>query len=572
MRFLQLPRTIVCGVAAALASQLALSQALELEDGQATLILTNGSIYTVDGQAEAMAIGAKGVILAVGASDLVSQFKGEGTEVRDLQGDTVLPGFHEMHVHPMMAGLRENACKFAQGSSLQQVLDKVAQCVEAAEPGEWITGGQWDAPTLGGIPHRELLDRVAPNNPVILTDTSGHSDWVNTMALEQAGISRDTPDPPGGVIERDSNGDPTGVTRENAQQLIADLVPPPNLAQRKAAVRWSLDTMLAGGITSFVSATTGEAEAEAFAALADDGDLKQRVRLCLGGRREDPKDVESLIQRRQLYARERLSPDCVKLYLDGVPTDSHTGAMLEPYADIVEGRDDEASRKGILMYSDEDVKKVVTDFDVQGLTVKFHAAGDAAVRRGLDAIAAAREANGFSGLLHNVGHCTFVSEEDLPRARAMGATYEVSPYLWAPSPINDSIIAAVGPERIERVWPVRDMIDAGALVVPGSDWSVVPAVNPWIGVETLVTRETLGGGESFGKGQAITVDEALAMYTVNAARQMGHDDRVGRIAPGMIADLVVVNQDPHKVPAQKLHETVVKATIINGEIVYEAGP
>src|SRR5690606_27011764 len=116
MRFLQLPRTIVCGVAAALASQLALSQALELEDGQATLILTNGSIYTVDGQAEAMAIGAKGVILAVGASDLVSQFKGEGTEVRDLQGDTVLPGFHEMHVHPMMAGLRENACKFAQGS------------------------------------------------------------------------------------------------------------------------------------------------------------------------------------------------------------------------------------------------------------------------------------------------------------------------------------------------------------------------------------------------------------------------------------------------------------------------
>jgi predicted amidohydrolase YtcJ len=205
-----------------------------------------------------------------------------------------------------------------------------------------------------------------------------------------------------------------------------------------------------------------------------------------------------------------------------------------------------------------------------GLTVKYHAAGDAAVRAGLDAIAAARRVNGFSGHLHDVGHCTFVTRADVARARGIAATFEVSPYLWGPSPINDSIAAAIGDARMERVWPVREMLDAGALVVAGSDWAVVPSVNPWIAIEQLVTRERVGGSsDTFGRAEAITLEEALALFTTNAARHLGREGSLGAIAPGMLADLVVLDQDPYAVAIRDVHRTRVRMTIIGGAVVYE---
>jgi predicted amidohydrolase YtcJ len=295
------------------------------------------------------------------------------------------------------------------------------------------------------------------------------------------------------------------------------------------------------------------------------------VRLCLHW---EPGNAaaEDVIARRNFYARARVTPDCVKIFLDGVPTDSHTAAMVEPYAGNVAGRSDAASRSGLLLVKQEVLDQAVTRFDRMGLTVKFHAAGDAAVRAGLNAIEAARRANGFSGHLHDVGHCTFVTRPDLRRARTIAATFEVSPYLWGPSPINDSIIAAIGDSRIERVWPVREMIDAGALVVAGSDWAVVPSVNPWIAVESLVTRERPGGSaDTFGKGEAITLPEALDLFTVNAARHLGLEGSLGRIAPGMIADVIILDQDPYAVAVRSIHRTRVLTTIIAGEVVYERG-
>jgi predicted amidohydrolase YtcJ len=263
--------------------------------------------------------------------------------------------------------------------------------------------------------------------------------------------------------------------------------------------------------------------------------------------------------------------DCIKIFLDGVPTDSHTAAMLEPYAGAVPGRTDEASRYGLLQVKQDVLDAAVTRFDRLGLTVKFHAAGDAAVRAGLTAIAAARKTNGFSPQMHNVGHCTFVAKEDIARARSFGATFEVSPYLWGPTPINDDITVAVGPDTIKRVWPVREMLDAGALVVPGSDWSVVPSVNPWIGIETLVTREKPGGSaDSFGKAEAITVDEAFKLFTENSAKQEGVGSLVGRIEPGMLADIIVVDRNPFAIPVTDIHATQVKMTFIAGEKVFEA--
>ncbi len=539
------------------------------------LVLTGGHVRVDGSWAEAIAIRG-GLVDAVGSTDEIMARAGPASRRIDLHGATVLPGLHDVHVHPLYGGLVQRTCRIPQGTSLAETREAVRHCAQRAAPGAWVTGGQWDAPALGQAPHRAQLDAVTGSHPVLLEDTSGHSLWVNSAALSLAGITRQTPDPPGGIIERDAEGEPTGILREeSAIALVRSHVPKPTDAEARAALAWSLHEMLAHGITSFTEASVGfiagsDLELRAYDALADAGALKQRVTLCLTWA-PGSTEAESLITFRNRYARSRIAPDCVKIFLDGVPTDGHTAAMLEPYADAVPGRGGEVALRGLLLVRQDVLDAAVTRFDAMGLTVKFHAAGDAAVRAGLNAIEAARRANGVTGLMHNVGHCTFVSADDLPRARAIGATFEVSPYLWGPTPINDAITAAVGAERIRRVWPVREMLKAGALVVPGSDWAVVPSVNPWIGIETLVTREAPGGSAtSFGKDEAISVAEALELFTVNAARQERRAQLVGRIAPGMAADVIVVDQNPYEIAPTRLHDTQVLMTFIAGEKVYDS--
>lgn len=540
-------------------------------------ILVGGRVHVGTGIVEALAIDSRGIIAATGSAEEVSALAGPSTRRIDLKGRTVLPGLHDQHVHPLFAGLRQRQCAIPQGASLKKLQENLSACAARTPKGEWIVGGQWDASTLGKVPHRAQLDLVTPEHPVLIYDTSGHSAWANSQAMRLAGLAKGTPDPTGGIIERDAKGAPSGVLREGAIELVNRIVPPPTDAEVRASLSWALDQMLSYGITSYTEASLGfpagpQKELDAYLALADSGALKHRVRLCMtwvprfdGGSAV----AEEVIATRNRYARERLSPDCVKIFLDGVPTDSHTAAMLDPYAGTIAGRSDEASRFGMVMVPKQLLNEAVARFDRLGLGVKFHAAGDAAVRAGLDAIEHARRTNGFSARLHEVGHCTFVSQADLPRARALGATFEVSPYLFSPSPINDDITKAVGPERVARVWPVRDMLEAEALVVPGSDWAVVPSVNPWIAIETLVTRERPGGStDSFGKAQGISVQQALRLFTENSARQNGTESRLGRIERGLIADVIVVDQDPYQTKVTDIHKTEVLMTIIGGEVVY----
>ena len=541
--------------------------------GAPDLILHSGQVRTDDGWAEAMAISG-GVIERVGTNAEVRELAGEGCRLIDLGGRVVLPGLHDLHVHPIYAGVRQSRCRIPQGSNLEETLRIVAAAAADAKPGDWVLGGQWDASALGGTPNRAMLDSVAPEIPVVLEDTSGHSAWANSAALRLGGITAETPDPEDGIFERDDRGEPTGILRETAAYLMAECAPKPSQADVELGLAWSLEQMLSFGITSFTEAALGftagaRTEMRAYHALATRGVIKQRIRISITW---EPSDQEQLdvIAERNFYSFGRMKTDGIKIFLDGVPTDGHTAAMLQPYADTVEGRDDDASRHGMLRVDPDLLNETVANFDRLGLTVKFHAAGDAAVRAGLDAIEFARQRNGDGPQMHNVGHCTFVSKEDIARARRIGATLEVSPYLWQPAPICSDIAAAVGPELITRVWPVREMLDGGALVVAGSDWSVVPSVNPWVGIETLVTRREPGGSaESFGPAEAVTIEEALDIFTVNAARQEGEADRIGRIAEGLIADVIVVDQNPLTVSPDRIHATRVEMTIIEGEIVFD---
>jgi predicted amidohydrolase YtcJ len=536
------------------------------------LILTGGKVKTPQGWVEAVAI-SDGVIAAVGDSQSIKARKAKGTQVVELDGKTVLPGLGDMHVHSTRGGLEQIACKIPPGSGADVIAQVVAECAAASEPGVWVTGGNWVAAGFEpGQQNRAFLDKVAPDNPVALFDESHHSLWVNSAALELAGIAADTPNPDGGVIDRDSGGEATGLLRETAMGLVLDVAPPATEAELAEALHLAGNQMLAYGITSFTDAGPFDPSYIGnMSELSGEGKLQQRVRVCmrwtpLAG--DDP-DVrgETLINSRANYEQPRLLTDCVKIVLDGVPTESRTAVMLEPYFH----EDGEEATTGLPMIPSDILNPAVAEFDRQGLHVKFHAAGDGAVRQAIDAVAFARAQNGWGGPPHDVCHNSFVNLADIPRVRDLEMTWEFSPYIWFPTPISEQdITRVIGEERMKRWIPIKDALETDARVVAGSDWPVVPSVNPWLAIETMVTRQVPGGGaKELGSSQKVTLEQAMSIFTENAAEYMGMRDKFGSIEPGMLADIIVVEKNPYEVPITEVHKTKVLMTFINGEKVFD---
>ncbi len=540
----------------------------------ADTVLTNGEIYKADGGwAEAIAI-RRGVIVAVGDNASVMKYRGKATKVLDLHGRTVLPGFHDMHLHPLSAGLLMRSCVLKREATPQEIRETVAACAAKAKPGEWITGGSWVNDVFKDEPQdKKLLDEAAPNNPVLLRDETAHSSWVNSMALKIVEIRKGTPDPLNGVIEHRPDGEPNGLLREAAARLVRDKVPPASMDENVAALQEALNTLLAAGITSLQDALASRDTMTAFTMLADKGLLKQRVKECIGWSYNATgvdQHFEMLYAERALYRRDTLAPECVKIANDGVPGEGHTAAMLEPYTAPVPGDTADSRRFGIMNVPPEVLKQAVTRFDRDGMSMLIHCTGDACARAAVDAIAAAREKNGWSGVLHQIAHNNFTTAEELKRGRQLGVTFEFSAYLYYLNGVTRTYLKAIGPGRFERYKPVREAIDFGAIALEGSDWPVSPTPNPWIAVETLVTRKKPGGSDEppLAPKEAITLKEAIDLYTVNAARQFGHGDQVGSIKPGLFADVIVVDRNPFKVPITTVHDTRVETVLINGEIVY----
>ena len=531
-------------------------------------IYRNAQVYTPSGWKNAFAV-KDGRIVAVGNDEDVRKAAKGAREV-DLGSRTVLPGLYDMHVHPVLqAKGGEGRCSISPDLPAAELLAGVGACVKAAAKDEWVAGGQWQASVLAGTPiTAATLDAVSPDNPVMLFDVSGHSLWVNSKALAIAGITKDTPNPEGGIIERDAAGLPTGVLRETARNLVLRHLPPQPAERTQAELKKNLDYLLSFGITGYVEAMAFRDDLAVYAALADKGELKQHVQACIAyshAGHPNP-DLDATIAAIPEYTRERFKPTCIKVFADGVPTESHTGAMLEDY----EAGQPNAPARGLLLFDPAKLHPMMAKWDKLGLNVLFHAAGDAAVRASLDAIAFARAQNGNDGPIHQVGHSTFVDPADLPRPKALNAAIEYSPYLWDPQPINDDITTAVGARRIERVWPIKDGFEAGALVIAGSDWAVIPAPDPWIGIETAITRQKPGGSaRTFGAGQAITLEQAIRMFTINAATRLGLDKDLGTIEAGKRADFIVIDKNPFRIPATDIHTIKVQKTYIDGEVVFD---
>ncbi len=529
----------------------------------------NGRVYTGSGWATSVGIYG-GKIVAVGSNAVVTRALPRGTRLVELAGHTVFPGFFDLHVHPMAAGKSLHACKFGKDVGVDAMVAAVAACAKQATPGTWIFGGDWDkgAPYVKQL-NKALLDRVAPNNPVFMADTTGHHAWVNSKALIAGGIAKDSPDPTNGRIERDAGGEPTGVLYEQAAAHLHYGMGAITVAEATDLVGSALDILPSYGITSITDASAKSDDAEAYRALADAGRLKLHVRGCiLWG--SDNADFDRMYRDRHTFERPNFSLDCVKVFMDGVPNESRSAAMLEPYT-VAPGSS--TATRGDLLVDPAQLNEKVTEWDRDGIVVKFHAGGDLAARDALNSIQAARTANGRNEHWHEVVHNPFTTPEDLARSRRLGAALEFSPVYWYPTPLAKSIEAAVGPKRGARTWPVREAIASGALVFGASDWPAIESPSPWVAIETLVTRRVPGGGdgEKFAGGEAITLKQAIDMYTrwpaIVDARQ-GDD---GTIHVGGPADLVILDRNPFAIPIAEVHTIKALRTVAGGRVIYDSG-
>lgn len=553
--------------------------AVAVAEAPADLVLRGAAVYTVDAaRSWARAVAVRGGrIVYVGSEAGAAAWIGPATEVLDLPGRMVLPGFQDAHAHPVVSGVEIGQCDLLGLGDRDAVLAKVAECA-AEQEGEWLLGAGWPLPVFPGAgPDRALLDEIAPGRPAYLAAADGHSAWVSSRALELAGIDAATPDPPGGRIERRADGEPSGTLRENATDLVGRLVPPPSLEERVEGLLRAQELFLAHGITAVQEASASLAELEAYQAAAERGRLELRVVAALDvdldrGAESPAAQAAELAALARRFAGPHLSPTAAKIFLDGV-IEARTAAMLEPYLDS-EDRDRPGDR-GELTLPPERLDPLVAALAAEGFDVHVHAIGDRAVRAALDAIerAGAGDEKSRPRPRHQLAHIEVIDPADVPRFRRLGVIANFQP-LWAfPDPyIRDLTWPALGPERSRSIYPIGSVHRAGGPIAFGSDWSV-SSLNPLEGIEVAVTRRNPDdpAGAVMQPEERLDLPTALAAYTAGAAWANRLEAETGSIEVGKAADLVVLSDDLFAIPAEEISETQVLLTLIGGEAVYRAG-
>ncbi len=537
--------------------------------GESTLVLHNGAIFTADPLqpwAEALAI-EDGALTYVGSESGVAARVGSGTRVIDLAGRMVVPGFHDVHLHAISSGHTLSGCSLLEIRPVEALLAAIKKCADKA-PGEWVEGSGFDLSLFpNGNPDKALLDKVVPFRPVFLTGSDGHNAWVNSRALELAGITRDTPNPPKGVIERDPvTGEPSGTVRETAQGPFRNLLPQHTPEQDADALRAALHHLKALGITSFVEASAGERDWQTFHTLDQSGELTARVVASLTYgvfSSHEGAEFDAVLERRGQYASPRVNTDSVKIFVDGV-LEGETAALVDPYTGM-------GKHRGELNLSAGDLDAAVTRFDAMGLQVHMHAIGDGAVRAGLDAFAAARKANGINDNRHHIAHLQLIHPADLPRFAELNVSANFQA-LWAypDTWIMDINLPVVGQERVNRMYPIAGVKKAGGRIVAGSDWDVSSA-NPLEAIETAMRRSdiTRKDGPVLNPDERVDLETMLLAFTREGAWLMHHEQQVGTLTVGKRADLVVLDRNLFKIPADQIGDVRVVMTLLDGKVIYE---
>ncbi len=551
---------------------------------QADVVFTGGAVYTagqdprrlvrVGPGSQAVAVRGMRIVAVGGAGDPgIADLTGPRTDVVDLRGRALLPGFQDAHVHPAFAGVTMIGCNLIGAATLDEALARIS-AYAASHPGrEWIAGSGWRMEWFDrGTPGRELLDRVTGGRAAYLTNRDGHGAWVSTRALGLAGIDAGTPDPPDGRIERSAGGSPQGTLHEGAATLVGRHLPPLTVDERVAGLLLAQQHLHARGITAWQDAIVGEYLGSAdplpvYLAAAAAGTLTARVQGALWwDRGRGAEQLPGILARREQGQAGRFRANTVKIMQDGV-AETFTAGMIEPYLDSCGCQ---TGNRGLSHVDPAALREYVTLLDAHGFQVHLHAIGDRAVRESLDAIEAARGANGAGDNRHHIAHLQVMHPDDIPRFAALGVTANVQALWAAHEPQLDELtIPFIGPERAARQYLFGDLLRSGARLAAGSDWAVSSA-NPLRAVHVAVNRTLPGAGaEPLLPAQRLSLGEALAAYTSGSA-YVNHLDETGAIEAGRVADLVVLDRDPFEGPPEDIASTAVALTYVAGERVYAA--
>ena len=523
----------------------------------ADFVLVNGFIWTVKSsnpQASAVAIRDGGIVF-VGSDRGAREFVGKGTEVLDLKGRMVMPGIHDGHMHPLSGGryLTNPSLDYAQ-LNLAQFLKRMATLIERSsdlEPDTWLTVGQWDALSMAKFPDRHDLDGLDTARPISVRSLDGHIGLVNTRALNLAGITDDTPDPPDGEIDRDAQGHATGLLYDGATALVSSVIPPPTVAQNTASLNAAFKSMAKLGITSYLDASAGADQLAALAAISDAGELTVRPNVALYVDATELPDPVTALERlddlRTSYARPDVTVNTVKLFLDGlIEFPTQTAAMVDPYRENVGTPNHPhwvpSDSNGPTYFPQGMLNPGLAALDAAGWQVHMHAIGDRAVRSGLDAIEFARGQNGNLDNRHTLAHIEAIDNAEYARFEALGAMACMQ-MQWAErdSYTMKKLKPYIGPARWSRLYAAGSLEAAGARLCGGSDWPVDPLL-PFRQIEMAVNRTAdeiyKGGDEPLNPAQSISLRSSIQMHTFNSAHQMHQAGITGAITRGRRADLV----------------------------------
>ena len=529
----------------------------------ADTIIVNATVHTMDAArptAEAIAIFGNRIV-AVGSTQEIKKLAGPGTKTIDAGKRLVVPGFNDAHTHFLSGGFQLASVDLRDADTPQEFASRIRAFAAKAPKGSWITGGDWDHERWpdAKLPAKELIDSFTADTPVFVSRLDGHMALANSLTLKLAGVTRQTVDPPGGVIVRDKNGDPTGVLKDAAMSFVWKVKPPASFDEKIAAARAATNHAAKLGVTSIQDVSAG-ADVGVYQSLLDRGELKTRIYAV------SPLPAWERVAQtgvRAHFGSEMLRVGGLKGFSDG-SLGSTTALFYQPY-------NDEPGTSGIAgdeMYPEGVMLKRVMEADRAGLQIMIHAIGDRANDMILSIYEQVERENGARDRRFRIEHAQHLRAQDIPRFARDRVIASMQPY----HAIDDGRWAdkRIGKERAKTTYAFRSLLDAGATLAFGTDWTVAP-LDPMLTIYAAVTRRTLDGKNANGwvPEQKISVEETVRAYTVGSAYAEFQDQVKGSITPGKLADLVILSRDIFRIDPKEIEKVRVELTMVDGRVVYE---
>ena len=530
----------------------------------ADTIIINANVHTMDRQrpqASAMAV-LGNRIAAVGANDEIKRLAGDDTKLIDAQGQLVLPGFNDAHVHFMSGGFQLSSVDLRDADSPQEFAERIRDFAAQIPKGRWITGGDWDHQRWADakLPTKEMIDRLTPGTPVFVNRSDCHMALANSQVLKLAGVTRDTKDPDGGVIVRDANGEATGILKDAAQNLVWKVFPPRSFEERLAASRAATDYAARLGVTSVQDMSAG-ADVGVYQTLLDRAELKTRIYAAWPLRHWD-RLAETGV--RAHFGNPMLRTGNLKGFADG-SLGSTTALFFDPYLDAP----DTSGIPSDEMFPPGGMLECVRGAEQAGLQILIHAIGDRANDQVLSIYEQIEREHGDRDRRFRVEHAQHLRAQDIPRFARHKVIASMQPF----HAIDDGRWAErrIGAQRAQTTYAFRSLLDSGANLALGTDWTVAP-LNPLLTIYAAVTRRTVDGKHPHGwiPQQKISVEEAVRAYTVGSAYAEFQENEKGTISAGKLADIVILSRDIFKIDPAEIEGVKVLMTMMDGRVVYEA--